>query len=1019
MGFFDFILQPFQQAGQTVQQNVTQQQPTTPSGQTYVSQPSQPVQQAQPIQINPIQTFTSLVGGASNFVGGGMQNVVQGVTGFIQQPAAYIAPIMATAPVTIPMAAQISQIPGAVGGFVGGFIQPVSAMPQQNVVQQQPQSLPTPFRSTSPSQLPQTPSVFDSLANTVQTAARTTFSMLPGGIGMAIAADTAFSIARNEPKSVPFAAIFEPVKQPETTTEQYNTHLSAYNANLTSYNTDLATYQKGGSIDQVLYQNLQSRFAGLQTTKQQLDTEQKIATPSPTVFDQVGKVYEDLNTGLAPYTTDILGFGKALATTPDWQPTAQENVSQMYVEGTNFIKGTAIGATQHPIDIALTFAGGEALGIGENLARGGVARAAMSELPVLGTAGRAFSTPIAADIVTLGKVGLGAFIIGESGLNIVSQPTSTGKGEALGRTAIQFAGFGAGMSQIKPVEPNNYYAGRGFFSKQPEIGPIERAQFMAETTARSFMTEQPSAYREVATIVLPGRTIEPAIKAEPNFEILSRSGPYASDIKSTLIEQPHSVIGSSSVPQQYPEEIAARAGIRYGKDVDSLIESPKQALTTFARRTGMSEADAGSIMDMHPIPPNYAGLKPSIEADITPPESSVLNRLFGDPYRRIAFPRGTSEVIKPGKGYTGDLTYEAVQVQFGRKSSGVSLVIEDPIKYGFRSEKDIYDFVSEYNAQKLVALSRGTPESAFSKSDKAMESFLSREFTFGTVKGQVPGDENPVVTRSVREIYDTLFRQSQQDRAIIKAGGETPGKIVVTFGSRTPEKGIVSDIFRSVIPSGVWGSSAFLPSGSQVPSSLPSPGSVPASISPSPSAISRMIRSPPGSVISNIPSSLPPASPSISSAISDIPSSRSGIPSPLPSTVPSLFQSPSPGSPSPSSSVPPVPSRIPSPVLIPPSSPPSIPSITSIPPYSPSSSPPTPPRTPPFPVPTPIPPPPTGMGLPPGSGMVPFRRKRPAYFTETFNMGLDFSIRRPSKKKAKSYVSPKHPRKLKSGAKKK
>jgi hypothetical protein len=875
--------------------------------------------------------------------------------------------------------------------------------------------LPAPFRSTyGGGKSIEQPSLFSQFTENLQTSMRMGFALLPGGIGITMASDTLFATVRGEPTALPFYDLLKPESKPTgTTEEQYNKDLGDYNANLAAYNTDLSAYQKGGSTDQPMYNSLQSRFTGLQTTKQSLDTEQKNVIVTPTIFDKIGQAYEGLNTGLAPYTTDIPGMGKSLSKTPD--------ITDAGIPGevVNFVKGTYIGATQHPVDIALAFAGGEALSFGEGLIKMGVAKAAMYEgaVPTISTVGRIASTPIAADIASIGKVALGGFILYESGVNIISQPTSAGKGEALGRTAIQFAGFGVGMNNVQMAEPNNYYSGRGFFSGKPEIGPIEKAQFKLETTARSLSTEYPSAYKEVSNIVLPGRTVEPMVKAEPDFSVLSKSGPYATEIKGVIVEQPHSVIGSSSLMQQYPKGIAESSGLRYGKDVDVLIESPSKALRDLSARTRLPEVDANTVMDVHPIPANYPGLKPSVEPDLTAPESSMLTQMFGDPYRHLAFPRGTSEVIKPGEGYTGKLTYEAAQVQFGRKSAAVSAFIEEPIQKGYRGEKDIYDFITGYQAQKSSAIAQGVPESKFASSDKAMTSFMERTFTYGTEKGQRIGDESPTVTRSARDIYDTMFQEVQQARATVNAGGELPGDMRITFSNRAPEQGVASSVFRSafpsVIPSGVWGSSAFgSPTGSLVPSTPSTPSA--ARSSPQPSVMS-------ASGLSASPSSPSPARSMISDFVSP---SVASVASVLGSAVPSAFRSPSPSSPSPSS---PSPSPTPSAFYSPPSPPstvttPSPPSPGlprfSLPPFSPPTifpppyptPPSTPPRVPPpftpFP-PSTVPPNMPFPGIPGGSGLGPFQRKRKAAFTEIFNMGLDYSLKRPSKRKGKSWTQPK------------
>lgn len=663
-------------------------------------------------------------------------------------------------------------------------------------------------------------------------------------------------------------------------------------------------------------------------------------------LDVIGGAYEGLNKGLAKYTTDVSGLGAALKATPEVNLKQFGDTSQMpYGEAVNFAKGAYVGATQHPIDIALSFGGGGLLSGAEGVAKIGVAKAATSGLPLISTIGKAASTPLAADIIGAGKIGAGVLVTGLSAENILSQPTATAKGEALGRTAIQFAGFGAGMDALKIAEPTNPFAGKGFFSQQPEIGPIEKTQFKIETGIRSLGAEEPAGYREVAQIALPPRMVEPAVRAEPDFSILSKSGGYAPEIKATLIEQPHSVVGSSALIQQYPKNIAEATGLRIGKDVDVLIESPTKAIMSLSEKSGLPIVKTPTgiqtepmVLDVHGIPKNYPGFKPSVEPDVNAPESSFFDRLFGDPYRKIAFPRGTSEIVMPGEsGYTGKIAYEGAQVQFGRKSSGVSLVMENPIKYGYRAEKDIYDFITEYSAQKAVALSRGAPESDFAASDKAMKSFMERTITYGTQKGQKTAEEAPTVTRSIRDIYETMFEKAKTARKTVAEGGELPGGIEVGSVSGKPTPSVVSRLGKSAIGSGLLIGSTIA---SGIGKSKPSPSvSTMKSKIVSPSIVSPVSPSTPSPRKSELPSKSP------TSVFSDMSSYiRSGslvTPPSTPSTPPSRSTTTSPPS------LPPyiVPSITPSPPSTPPSKTPSI--TPSLPPYSPPSYPPsTPSKTP-------------------------------------------------------------------------
>lgn len=696
----------------------------------------------------------------------------------------------------------------------------------------------------------------------------------------------------------------------------------------------------------------------------------------------IGATYEGLNKVLAPATTDIMGQGRSLQLAPDVTTGIGIQTKTHFVGITageaNLAKGIVVGVSQHPLDIPLSYGGGKAIALGEGVLRLGVARAAMSQSPRISMVGRAFSSPVAGDVMKLAKVGIGSYIIYESGKHILGQPTAAGKGEALGRTAVQFTGFGVGYGSVPIREPVNEFTGRGFFSKKLEVSPLERLQFKAETTLRSLATENPAAYREVATIAASrARVTEPTIRKEPEFSILTRSGEYAVEIKGTLKEQPHSVIGSSATIQQYSKAIAEESRLRIGKDVDAFIESPKRGISTLTERARIGEEEAKAVLDLHPIPKNYPGYKPSTELEIVEPESSTLTTIFGDPYRKIATARGTSEIVKPGmKGYRGELAYESSQVQFGRKAAGAAVVIESPITKGYRAEKDIYDFITTYEAQKRVAIEQGAQPDLFAKSDKAMASFMERTLTFGTEKGQRELTPETMVTMKVRDIYTKMSEETALQRRAYFAGEAIAGEIETTGSRMIPEKGMAST-FIGAIPSQLFiksGSPASRISGPQAFPSIPSEPeepSAPEITSEPPSALSRVISSISGG--SQMASSIWGRSPR--SPVSPPPgSSQPPYPRSPSSRVPSVPSSP-PGSPG---------SSIRSPPTISPPSPPSTPSTTtttippSLPPATPPLSPPSsPPSSPPIPPPEyppkqpPIEPPILLGGLPGGGGGTP------------------------------------------------
>lgn len=711
-------------------------------------------------------------------------------------------------------------------------------------------------------------------------------------------------------------------------------------------------------------------------------------------------------------------------------------------------------------NIAVGAGVGFAFGTGEALAGNAIAKAAVAKPGLVQTVGKAASTPLAGDLWTVAKVGMGGLFVKDTGERVIGAESDLERGKILAGAGAQVAGFamGAGAVNVKPVD--NPMKGVEFFSGKPAMGPIEKVTFSLETTARSQFTSNPGAYRDVSTIVKPGRFVEPQVKAEPVISELSGSGKYASEIKDTMMEQEHSMIGSGSVRQQYSPDIVAKTGLRVGKDADVLFEKPTEATSSLAKKAGVSLEESKGLMDVHPIPKNYP-LKASAEADLTPSEGSPLTNLFGDPYRKLATPRSSRELIQAGKDYSGKITYEGSQVQFGRKADAVASLIENPIVKGYRGQKDVYDFLTEYEAQKAVSISRGEPASNFKASDAAVKDLMGREITRGTTKFQRAGDGQPTVTETIGDMYKTMQKKGGYESAVagvdsripvqgsvVKAaaapasafpsagalattsmiasnslisGAPTPAAPVVLTSARitsSPEVGAPS-LFGSpifvqgpssgltksqeqsmmVVPEG--GSDSEAPLGSPVLTKSPSSGTGRFSISP-PKGSSVLFGSPKGS-----PSKSEVESPLMkSSSMFDASSMMVGAslgsgfsPSPFKSSfipIGSVVGSPSQFG---SSFGSPSPSPYPSPYPSP---------SPSRYPY-PSSVTPTPP------IPAMIP---DGLPFFGGGGSGPSTRKRSTHFVETFMVGLDMSVKRRSKAAGKSFTSP-APRKKSGGKKRK
>lgn len=723
-------------------------------------------------------------------------------------------------------------------------------------------------------------------------------SVIPGGLGLAMALDTASG------KSNPlFEAFRGTINKPGSVTiEQYQQNLDKYNRNLDTYNAEKNAFELTDRTNLGSFAALSSRYTGLESEKSLLESQSKNIQLTP--VEKVGGIYTGANKWLAQYTTDISGIGRALSTAPEFAVGETPSAQNRILNAVNIGKNVYVGASQSPIELAVGYGSGALLGAGIGLAGRGVAAAAMSDIGAANVIGRTASTPLAADIGRAVLTGAGVVMVGLAGKNIMDQPTTAERSQVLGKTAIGFAGFPSGFDSGKGAIPlaDNVYAGREFFSGQPAMGPFERAAFELNIAARAPFTSEPSAYRDVAVMTKTMRFVEPGVRnIEPDIAGTSAAGPYANTIRQITSEQPTMIMGSTSVRSQYTPEIIEAVNMRIPKDIDIYAETPSVLGERFTAETGLPHDVAMDIKPMHDIP----GFKNSVEQntdiqDFTP----MSSRIFGDPYERLAKPRSTSEILFRGEDYgvgkIGETAQQGAQVQMGGKGQGASRAIEQPMERGYRGGKDIYDLITTYDAQRMTAVGRGTPESQFSAGDVARADLMTRTLTFGTEKSPIGGQGNPsqkTTTETVQQIYDRFAseviagKHGRNERPDVTEPGFVSSDGVSRSASYSPA---ASKIF----------------SGSEISSEISSlTGSGYGISSPSPSVMlstgtSPSIRSGIGSPSPGIIKSVPRSSPTTTASPSD-------LGSPLPSSIisPSLFGSPgSPGSPSATSIIPPSPS---------------------------------------------------------------------------------------------------------------
>jgi hypothetical protein len=772
--------------------------------------------------------------------------------------------------------------------------------------------LPMPYRS----------SLEPTLAERITGATSRTLSLIPGGMGLAMSLDAI--IGRYNPLESAIRGSFP--KPGSVSLEQYNQNLEAYNRNIASYNAEKAAFEATDRTNLSAFGSLSSSYSGLESERAALETQSKNIQPTP--FERIGGIYEGGNRWLAQYTTDISGVGRALEVVPEFTLGESPTIQSRALNAVNIGKNVYVGASQSPIELAVGYGSGALLGAGIELVGRGVAAAAMSDIGAANVVGRLASTPLATDIGRAVLTGAGVVMVGLAGKNIMDQPTPAERSQVLGKTAIGFAGFPSGFESGKGAIPmaDNVYAGREFFSGQPAMGPFERTAFELNIATRAPFSSEPSAYRDVAVMTKTMRFVEPGVRnVEPNIEETTAAGAYARVIREISSEQPTMIMGSTSVRSQYTPDIIEAVNMRVPKDIDIYAETPSVLGARFAEKAGVSSEGVMDIKPMQDIP----GFKNSIEKNTDVQDFTPLSsKIFGDPYERLAKPRSTSEILFRGEDYgfgkLGESAQQGAQVQMGGKGQGASRAIEQPMERGYRGAKDVYDLITTYDAQRMTAVARGTPESQFSAGDVARADLMTRTLTFGTEKSPVGGQGNPsqkTTTETVQQIYDrmsaevrggkhgTSERASKAEPGFASAGSAAKSAAYASsigefisprYGSAERSERSPAKSDRSGISSLM--SDAMFPSGASEYISPGSTGPVLSVLSPmSPSILL------PSGMFSPSPPSPPtspyPASPSIISP---------------PSPYPSAITSPSPSPPSPGGYGYPGLSRLPPPSEIPP-----------------------------------------------------------------------------------------------------
>lgn len=652
--------------------------------------------------------------------------------------------------------------------------------------------------------------------------------------------------------------------------------------------------------------------------------------------------YEKFQQGVSRYTTravmpDITGFSKYV----EERDTSQSPIGKGVTFAAGLTESVYTNVRERPVeDVALYF-----LPLGFKAGEYAVGRVAAgmvkADLPGITAVGRAASTPLAGDVGTLAKVGLGGLYTYQSGQHIFGgeDKSARGYGTRTGDIVYQVGLMGAGTKAVVEMPYiDNPSGGKTFFGKERAFSPLEiaRQEMSSRFNALSIPKTQGTGVRE-AYIKVPGifrktRFIEPKPGitettpakpfTEPDLSAAMTIGKTrAPVIRAALAEEPHSLLGSIIMESQ-------KTGLKSGEllrtpphDVDVRVNSPERLDELLAAR---GETSAG--LDVKPFEKNYPPIPGRTAGGVDEGVTITAwgTRLLGEPIPSepgMKLPY-LDEVLIGGKDYQGVLSGEKMNVQMARKAQAVQQdMLPANVKAGnpearamseqFRLPKDWYDFQSI--SRDLVGgkqASTGTKVGTPTKATESLTGMEKTKFKFDFM----PKEDNPIIgakagQRFQKELTFEQIKAAYEDailkeRAARKTGRTTgnkevelevekarpssPGAIRIASSSFT--RGVSPGSIATVIRSQITTKS---PSGSVKSYAPTSKSALP---SPSPSAKSRYTApSYSGYGISSFSSpsvSSPKISPSIVSSPSPYPSPSPSIsPSYVPSSRPSYTPS--------------------------------------------------------------------------------------------------------------------------------
>jgi hypothetical protein len=589
-------------------------------------------------------------------------------------------------------------------------------------------------------------------------------------------------------------------------------------------------YDPTNPSDMALFGKLESNNADIKNQYSALET-QRVAIVSQQKKEEtrgVGGLWGNIESDFSKTTThpvmpNMKGWAAGVESGMGTESENNNAYSQSLIYGANIAEGLYAHVREKPVQtiaeyltLKVVFPAAEA-GISSLIAKG-----ATSTSPVWSTIGRAASAPLAADVGTLLKTGMGASYVYGEGSRIMAEPTIQGKGKVTGDVLAGFTFLTAGaLNPMTFPKAENPYAMREFFSGERAYSPLQKFSMDARAYITSFEVPEnlrglyrsiPAAFREVRFIEpQPGITETTAARpfTEPDISLASTIGDArAPGIRAAIGEQEGHVIYGSVVMEGQRTGLPTGELIRGAPNIHDLDLKVPDIEKFEASLLAHGETRAGMDIKDYSNEPSHPMANGAVDNGEGIRRIGILSRIFGE---AIPSEQGyklplADEVLIGGEDYTGVLNQEPMNVQAGARKYQAFMqdLVPAEGKAGnpdarmmneqFRIPKDFYDATSGSRdliaGKQAAALQAGgkTPIGTATTATDIIKGWDKEIINFDFM----PEEDNPIIgaKKGVQFTKDMTLgeiRLAYEDAITsARAGGQSPASLFTPNPAAAP-----------------------------------------------------------------------------------------------------------------------------------------------------------------------------------------------------------------------------------------